>query len=143
MNDVVKVKFTGIDNPPEYATPGSAGCDLCSQVNVLICPHETILIPTGLRIQLPDGYEAQVRPRSGLALKHDLTVLNAPGTIDNDFTGEIGVIMHNASDTPYRFHVGDRIAQLVVAPVTRCVFEKVDELSPTVRGGGGYGSTGT
>lgn len=142
MSDVIKVYFTGVDEPPKYATSGSAGSDLCSSIDVEIRSHETVLIPTGLHIQLPDGYEAQVRSRSGLALKYGLMVLNSPGTIDNDFRGEIGVIMHNVSDTPYHFHKGDRIAQLVVTPVTRCVFEKADELSQTNRGSGGYGSTG-
>lgn len=132
-------------NPlPTYATEDSAGLDLRAYLEeaVVLKPLERRLIPTGLYIALPKGYEAQVRPRSGLAYKHGLTVLNAPGTIDADYRGDIGVILINLSDQPFTVEPGERIAQLVVAPYTRAEFNLVDDLDATVRGEGGFGHTG-
>lgn len=127
---------------PGYATPGSAGIDLRAAINTILQPGERRLIGTGIAIAIPDGYEAQVRPRSGLALKHGITVLNAPGTIDADYRGEIGVILHNAGDQPFGVKRGDRIAQLVFAPVVQAAFSVVADLDDTARGAGGFGSTG-
>jgi dUTP pyrophosphatase len=131
---------------PRYETPDSAGMDLLAAF-----PENTIftleigkraLIPTGLCFELPAGFEGQVRPRSGLALKHGITVLNSPGTIDADYRGEVSVLLINHGDAPFQVTRGMRIAQLVVAPVTRGAFEERIELSDTARGAGGYGSTG-
>lgn len=129
---------------PEYQTPGSAGMDLIAAVadEWVLAPLERRAIPTGLTIALPEGYEAQVRPRSGLALKRGLTVVNAPGTIDSDYRGEVQVALINLSSEPVPIRRGDRIAQLVVAPVTRGVFEEVHELPASARGAGGFGHTG-
>lgn len=132
-------------NPlPTYATEDSAGMDLRAHLEeaVVLKPLERRLIPTGLHIALPKGYEAQVRPRSGLAYKHGLTVLNAPGTIDADYRGDIGVILINLSDQPFTVEPGERIAQLVVAPYTRAEFVPVEDLDATARGEGGFGHTG-
>lgn len=130
---------------PSYATDASAGVDLAAAVteSITIAPGGRALIPTGFSIALPPGYEAQVRPRSGLALKHGITVLNSPGTIDADYRGEIGVILANFGDAPFVVTRGTRIAQLVVAPVTRIGWAEVNELPQTTRGAGGFGSTGT
>lgn len=133
------------DNPvPEYATPDSAGVDLRANLPeaVTLQPLERRLIPTGLHIALPQGYEAQVRPRSGLAYKSGVTVLNAPGTIDADYRGDVGVILINLSNEAFTVNHGDRIAQMVIAPYTRVDFERVDNLDETVRGVGGFGHTG-
>lgn len=129
---------------PAYATPGSAGLDLVAALDrpIEIQPGGRTLIPTGLAMELPEGYEAQIRPRSGLALKHGLTVLNAPGTVDSDYRGEVSVLLVNLGDRPVTLSRGERIAQLVVAPVTRIVWSERGELSETKRGAGGYGSTG-
>jgi len=129
---------------PAYATKASAGLDLAAAVReeVEIAPGGRALIPTGFAIALPAGFEAQVRPRSGLALKHGITVLNSPGTIDADYRGEIGVILANLGATPFRIARGMRIAQLVVAPVTHVTWKAVDALSESLRGAGGFGSTG-
>lgn len=129
---------------PAYATPGSAGLDLLAALDrpIEIQPGGRILIPTGLAMELPEGYEAQIRPRSGLALRHGLTVLNAPGTVDSDYRGEVTVLLVNLGDQPVRLARGERIAQLVVAPVTRIVWHERSHLSETARGAGGYGSTG-
>lgn len=129
---------------PEAATPLSAGVDLMAAVDaaVELQPGERKIIPTGFAIALPQGYEAQVRPRSGLAARHGITLVNAPGTIDADYRGEIGAIMINHGNEPFRVERGMRIAQLVVAPVSRVVWEETDELSDTERGSGGFGSTG-
>lgn len=129
---------------PAYATAGSAGCDLRAAPNssVEIAPGERALIPTGLCLALPAGYEAQVRPRSGLALRHGLTTLNAPGTIDSDYRGEISVLLVNHGSRPYVVRRGHRIAQLVVAPVAQAQLQEVEELGRTSRGHGGFGSTG-
>lgn len=132
---------------PAYETSGSAGMDLRAAVDegapVTLPPGGRALIPTGLTIALPDGYEAQVRPRSGLALKFGVTCLNSPGTIDSDYRGEVGVILANMGAEPFTVRRGDRIAQLVVAPFTQARLNEVDSLDDTARGSGGFGSTGS
>ena len=129
---------------PEYATSGSAGMDIHAMLAeaVTLHPGERRLIPTGLKIELPEGYEAQVRPRSGLALKHGVTVLNTPGTIDSDYRGEIGVVLINLGQEDFQVKNGDRIAQMVVAPFAQVKWNEVLILDNTVRGEGGYGHTG-
>ena len=127
---------------PEYQTAGSSGMDLRSTCPIELAPMERRLVPTGVRIELPEGYEGQVRPRSGLALKKGVTILNAPGTIDSDYRGEIGVILINLSSEPVKLDQGERIAQLVIVPVTHVRLEQVEELGETERGEGGFGSTG-
>ncbi len=130
---------------PEYATAHAAGVDLRAAVTaeVVLSPGQRLLVPTGLRIALPDGYEAQVRPRSGLAVRHGIGMVNSPGTIDADYRGEILVILINWGHEPFPIRRGDRIAQLVVAPVTQVEWEPVAELPETERGVGGFGHTGT
>jgi dUTP pyrophosphatase len=130
---------------PEYATPQSAGCDLLAAISndIVLKPLTRQLVPTGLKIMLPEGYEAQVRPRSGLALKHGITVLNTPGTIDADYRGEIGVILMNLGQEDFTITRGMRIAQMVIAPVAQTAWQEVSELTETTRGEGGFGSTGT
>jgi len=131
---------------PSYASEGAAGLDLLAAIGemekITLDPGKWGLVQTGLKLQLPEGYEAQVRPRSGLALRHGVTVLNAPGTIDADFRGEVGVVLVNHGSDPFEITRGMRIAQLVVAPVTRVVLSEAQSLTDTVRGAGGYGSTG-
>lgn len=131
---------------PSYETAGAAGADLranfADRGAVTLAPGARMLVPTGLRIEIPEGYEAQIRPRSGLALKHGITLPNAPGTIDSDYRGPLGVIVMNAGDTPFVISHGDRIAQIVVAPVVQARFEIADGLDDTARGAGGFGSTG-
>lgn len=136
-------KLNDLATLPRYANPGDAGMDLTSVENTWIRPGERVLVRTGLAVLLPPNHEAQVRPRSGLALKNGITVLNAPGTIDSGYRGEIGVILHNTSTTPFEVQVGTRIAQLVVAPVTTVSVLEVRELDDTERGTGGFGSSGT
>ena len=131
-----------IVDSPLFETPASAGMDVRSVIDAIIPPHGRILIPTGLFIAIPEGYEMQVRPRSGLALKKGITVLNTPGTIDADYTGEIGVILINQSNTPFIINDGDRIAQMVITKVEHPVFCEVEELTETERGDGGFGHTG-
>ena len=142
----LKVRRVGeIEVPlPAYQTPGSVGLDLCAalSVPVTIAVGKRRLIPTGLAIEIPHGYEAQVRPRSGLAHRAGITVLNSPGTIDPDFRGEIGVVLINLGDEPFCVEPLARIAQLVLAPVARAELALHTELSETTRGSGGYGSTG-
>ncbi len=130
---------------PAYATPGAAGMDLLAAVAapVTIPPGGRALIPTGLRIALPAGHELQVRPRSGLALKHGIVLPNSPGTIDEDYRGEVQVIVLNAGTEAFVVERGMRIAQAVLAPVTRAAWQEVEDLPPTARGAGGFGSTGT
>jgi dUTP pyrophosphatase len=130
---------------PAYATPDSAGMDLRAAVEepVVLEPGKRALVPTGLRIALLPGYEAQIRPRSGLAIKEGITVANAPGTVDSDYRGEVQVGLVNLSDAPYTIRRGDRIAQMVVAPVTRVAWRPVASLDETERGAGGFGSTGS
>ena len=129
---------------PAYATPLSAGMDLRANLSepIVVQPLERVLVPTGLFIALPEGYEAQVRPRSGLALKHGLTVLNSPGTIDADYRGEVCVILANLSNTPFTINDGERVAQMVVARHERVEWLPVAELDATERGAGGFGHTG-
>jgi dUTP pyrophosphatase len=129
---------------PEYATPQSAGMDLRANLDepIVLGPLRRALVPTGLFIELPAGYEAQVRPRSGLALKHGISVPNSPGTIDADYRGEIRVILVNLSDEPFVINDGERIAQMVVARHERVVWEPVETLDETERGAGGFGHTG-
>ncbi len=129
---------------PAYATPGSAGMDLFAAVcdPLVLEPGQRALVPSGIRIALPEGYEAQVRPRSGLAVRHGIGMVNAPGTIDSDYRGEIAVPLINLGQTPVTIHRGDRIAQMVVAPVTRVVWQESADLEDTDRGSGGFGSTG-
>ena len=141
---VVKIVNESGNPLPAYATEGSAGMDLCAHLHesVVLDPLERKLIPTGLFIELPTGYEAQIRPRSGLALKQGITCLNSPGTIDADYRGEIGVILINLSNETQVLNSGDRIAQMVIAPVTQINWEPTNALTPTNRGAGGFGSTG-
>lgn len=140
----VKVVNKGHQQLPAYATPQSAGMDLRANIEapITLCPMERRLIPTGLHIALPEGYEAQVRPRSGLALKHGLTVLNSPGTIDADYRGEVGVLLINLSQEDFVINDGERIAQMVIARHEQADFVVVEELDQTERGEGGYGHTG-
>ena len=130
---------------PEYATPDSAGVDLLAAVSedVSLAPGERRLIPTGIALSLPRGYEAQIRPRSGLALKNGLTLLNTPGTIDADYRGEIGIILANLGQESFVVERGMRIAQMVVAPVSQVSWNAVESLDDSARGAGGFGSTGT
>lgn len=129
---------------PGYETANAAGMDLmaCIPVDMELAPGKRALIPTGFAMALPEGFEAQVRPRSGLAFKHGITVLNTPGTIDADYRGEIGVILMNLGETSFAISRGMRIAQLVIAPVSRAVWRETETLSETERGAGGFGSTG-
>ena len=140
----IKVVNRGHQRLPAYATPQSAGMDLRANLDepVTLRPLERRLIPTGLHIALPEGYEAQVRPRSGLALKHGLTVLNTPGTIDADYRGEIGVVLINLSQEDFVVNDGERIAQMVIARHEQGDLVVVEELDATERGEGGYGHTG-
>ncbi|EKE71531.1 MULTISPECIES: dUTP diphosphatase [Oceanibaculum] len=130
---------------PAYQTADSAGLDLVAAVEaeMVLQPGERALVPTGLAIALPSGYEAQIRPRSGLAFKHGLTVLNSPGTVDADYRGEVKVLMINLGQEPFAVKRGERIAQMVVAPVTQIAWQPVADLDETARGAGGFGSTGT
>jgi dUTP pyrophosphatase len=141
---VVKIVNESGNPLPAYATEGSAGMDLYAHLHesVVLVPLQRKLIPTGLFIELPTGYEAQIRPRSGLALKQGITCLNSPGTIDADYRGEIGVILINLSNEIQVLNSGDRIAQMVIAPVMQITWEPTNALSPTDRGAGGFGSTG-
>ena len=129
---------------PQYATALSAGMDLKANLSepVILAPLERAMIPTGLFIELPEGFEAQVRPRSGLAAKHGISVLNAPGTIDADYRGEVKVILVNISNEPFTINPGERIAQMVVARHEKVEWQETDQLGETARGEGGFGSTG-
>ncbi len=129
---------------PSYATPGSSGVDLAAALDepLVIRPMERVAVPTGLILEIPEGFEGQVRPRSGLALRDGVTVANAPGTIDADYRGEVKVLLVNLGTEPVTIVRGQRIAQLVIAPVVHCGFEEMSRLSPTDRGRGGFGSTG-
>jgi len=129
---------------PEYRTPGAAGADLHAHLSepFILAPGARAALPTGLRVEIPEGYELQVRPRSGLALEKGITCLNSPGTIDSDYRGEIKVILANLGSEAVEIHDGDRIAQLVIAPVLRANFRIASALSGTARGSGGFGSTG-
>jgi dUTP pyrophosphatase len=144
MSIPVKIINQSIFPLPSYATPGSAGMDLKANIAATIClqPMERQLVPTGIFIELPVGYEAQVRPRSGLALKQGITCLNSPGTVDADYRGELKVILVNLSGTEQLVHPGDRIAQMVVSKVEKVEWQPVSELNQTVRNDGGFGHTG-
>lgn len=130
---------------PRFQTSGAAGADLAAALldDITLTPGKHIAVPCGFALALPQGFEAQVRPRSGLAAKHGVTVLNAPGTIDADYRGEVKVLLINHGARPVTFRRGDRIAQMVIAPVNQAVFTAVEVLDETARGGGGFGSTGT
>ncbi|MGR3660982.1 MAG: dUTP diphosphatase [Paracoccaceae bacterium] len=134
---------------PGYETPGAAGADVRANFppeargsGLVLRPMQRAIVPTGLRVEIPNGYEIQIRPRSGLAFKHGLTLVNAPGTIDSDYRGLVGVLMINLGAEPFTINHGERIAQLIVAPVVQARFEVEDTLSDTTRGTGGFGSTG-
>ena len=129
---------------PAYATEGSAGMDVRAFLNdpVTLLPGQRALIPTGLYIALPQGYECQIRPRSGLAIKHGISLVNSPGTVDSDYRGEIGVIVINHSDKPFTVNDGERICQMVIAPYTRVGWTQVESLDETERGAGGFGHSG-
>jgi dUTP pyrophosphatase len=151
MADRVDIQFIRLAHgrglePPRQQTAGAAGVDLLAALGpdevVSLAPGERTLVPTGLALAIPAGYEGQVRPRSGLAAKHGVTVLNAPGTIDADYRGEVKVILVNLGDVAFEIRRGERIAQLVVAPVTEVNFELRETLDATQRGAGGFGSTG-
>ena len=143
---MVKIKIVnrGSQQLPAYATPQSAGMDLRANIvePITLQPMERRIIPTGLHIALPEGYEAQVRPRSGLALKHGITVLNSPGTIDADYRGELGVLLINLSTEPFVIEAGERIAQMVFVPVVQAEFNLVESFDATDRGEGGFGHSG-
>lgn len=130
---------------PTYETASAAGADLRAALNepITLMPGERVLVPTGLKIALPLGFEGQVRPRSGLALKHGITLMNAPGTIDADYRGEVGLIIVNLGQEPFDIEHGMRLAQLVIAPVSQVTFEETSSLEDTQRGADGFGSTGT
>jgi dUTP pyrophosphatase len=143
-NVLIKCKIQDGVTLPKYKTCGSAGADICAFIKepIVLKKGERFAVPTGLSFEIPDGFEIQIRPRSGLALNHGVTCLNAPGTIDSDYRGEIKVVLINLGDKDFEINNGDRIAQMVVAPVVQCKFEIANELSSTVRGEGGFGSTG-
>lgn len=140
----VKVKVINkSSNPlPVYKTPGSAGMDVASSQDLILHPGFVIAVPTGLYFEIPDGYEIQVRSRSGLAYKSGVFVINSPGTIDSDYRGEIKVLLTSVNSEPFEIKEGDRIGQIVLQPVTRIQFEEAEELEETERGDGGFGSTG-
>jgi dUTP pyrophosphatase len=146
----MKIRITRVDKEsldiplPTYATIGSAGMDLFAAVidEIILPPDGTHLVPTGYRIELPMGYEAQIRPRSGLALKNNIGVLNSPGTIDSDYRGEIKVILKNFGDKEFRIKRGDRIAQMIIAPYIRISWDEVESIDDTTRGAGGFGHSG-
>lgn len=142
---ILRIDPTKQDIPvPSYATEGSAGMDICAAVegDVEIQPDETVLIPTGFIIELPQGHEAQIRPRSGLAIKHNIGILNSPGTIDSDYRGEVKIILTNFGKKPYIIHRGDRIAQMIVSRYERVQWKESSSLAESVRGEGGFGHTG-
>lgn len=141
----VKVVNKGKQQLPQYATPLSAGMDLHANIEepFMLHPGERHLFPTGLHIQLPDGYEGQIRPRSGLALKHGISMVNCVGTLDADYTGDVGVLLINLSKQRFRINPGTRIAQLVISPIVQGKWIEVDELNDTERGDGGFGHSGT
>ena len=147
LSPIIKIKRltngAGIDLPA-YATSGAAGMDICAanDADIMLEAGERCAVPTGFAMAIPDGFEAQIRPRSGLALKHGISIANAPGTIDSDYRGEIAVIIINLGSAPFTIARGMRIAQMVIAPVTRGQFTEVAELDDSDRGVGGFGSTG-
>jgi dUTP pyrophosphatase len=147
MTDPIRIGIKRLPNGgglpvPTYASTGAAGMDVVAAESLRLAPGARHAVATGFAIAIPEGYEVQVRPRSGLALKHGVTCLNTPGTIDQDYRGEVKVILANLGDEPFEIARGDRIAQLVPAPVQRATLDEVDELDDTDRGSGGFGSTG-
>ena len=147
MSDSVKVELKRLPHGeglplPAYATTGAAGMDVVSAEDTVLSPGARYPVATGLAMAIPHGFEIQVRPRSGLALKHGITLPNSPGTIDSDYRGPLGIIVMNAGSEPFRIRHGDRIAQAVLAPVTMAAFNVVEALDDTDRGSGGFGSTG-
>lgn len=141
----INIKLIRVDptlKTPAYQTPGSSGCDVHASSACVIAPGRRVLMLVGIKLEIPVGYECQIRPRSSLALKHGITVLNSPSTIDSDYRGELAVLLFNAGQDPFSVEKGDRIAQLVFAPVAKAYFQFVDELTPTQRNTGGFGSTG-
>ena len=146
MAVTVKIRRVGARGPPldlpRYHSAGAAGLDLLADEAVGLAPGERRLVPTGVAVEIPPGYEGQVRPRSGLALRHGVGMVNAPGTVDSDYRGEVGVLLVNWGREAVQISRGDRIAQLVVAPVERAELQLVDKLGRSDRGGGGFGSTG-
>ncbi len=144
--DRIKVKIINqsTNNLPTYSTESSAGMDVrAANTNpIIVKPLERVLVPTGLRVELPKGYEMQLRPRSGLALRHGITLLNTPGTIDADYRGEIGVILINLSNEPFTINPGERICQMVISNYTQVEWEPAEQLGETERGDGGFGHTG-
>ena len=147
MTDPIRIAIKRLPNGgglslPAYATAGAAGMDVVAAEATRLLPGTRQAVPTGFAVAIPAGYEVQVRPRSGLALKHGVTCLNTPGTIDHDYRGEVKVILANLGDEPFEIARGDRIAQLVPAPLQRATLDEVDELDDTDRGVGGFGSTG-
>jgi len=138
------VRLSRLARLPEYSTAHAAGMDLCAALEkpVTIKPRQIKLVPTGLALEIPQGYEGQVRPRSGLALKHGISIVNAPGTIDADYRGEVGVILVNLGTKPFTINPGDRIAQLVISPVVRVQLKESNTLKKSKRGAGGFGHTG-
>lgn len=146
--ETIKVKIINRSHHPlpAYATPGSAGMDVRAYLPdgpIVLKPMARALIPTGLYMQLPHGYECQIRPRSGLAIKHGISLVNTPGTVDSDYRGEIGVIMINLGSEDFTINDGERICQMVISRYTRVAWEQVREIDDTVRGDGGFGHTGT
>ena len=145
MNDVeIKIINTSDNQIPEYATSGSSGLDLRANLSVpvILKPLERAMIPTGLFLEIPLGYEAQVRPRSGLAHKHGITCLNSPGTVDSDYRGEIKIILINLSQEEHSINNGDRIAQMVICKIEKALLQPAEQLENTLRGEGGFGHTG-
>ncbi len=152
MPDIMTIWDEGADRElplPSYETPGAAGADLRANLSkkdrvsgIELAPMARLLVPTGLRLEIPPGFEMQIRPRSGLSFKHGITLVNAPGTIDSDYRGPLGILLVNLGIGPYVVRHGDRIAQAVVAPVVQARFDLADDLSVTGRGAGGFGSTG-
>ena len=144
MQVSIKLVNQSDNDMPQYATPGSAGMDLRANLKdpIILRPLQRQMIPTGLFIELPDGYEAQVRPRSGMANKQGITCLNSPGTVDSDYRGEIKIILINLSDSEQTIQHGDRIAQLIIARVEKAKWELVEQLNNSTRGEGGFGHTG-
>lgn len=142
---ITRVTDSASDIPlPSYATDGSAGMDIRAAVEgeLIVPPATTVLVPTGFAIAVPAGYEAQVRPRSGLAIKHQVGIMNSPGTIDSDYRGEVRIILTNFGPEPFIIRRGDRIAQMVIAPYVRAEWDEREELENTTRGAGGFGHTG-
>ncbi len=141
----VRIRLEGGAAPPFYASAHAAGADICAGIHepMELQPGERKLIPTGVFLELPEGYEAQIRPRSGLAVRNGITVLNTPGTIDADYRGEVRVIIINHGTESWTVHPRERIAQMVIQPVVRAEFEIAEEISQTARGAGGFGSTGS